>query len=65
MTSRNAFLGDLQERVPEIALDPTLALSLIVEYYYIDINANVNYLINFVMDNPYSSADFCLRALVA
>ena len=46
MTSRNTLLKQL--------LKPTLALSLIERYYYIDINANVNYLMNFVMDNIYS-----------
>ena len=67
MTSRNAFLYDLQEHVPglppgmrswetsrntllKLLLDPTLALSLIVMYYYIDINANANYLMNFYVD---------------
>ena len=61
--SKIAFLDDLQERVPggtsrntllKKLLDPTLALLLIVSYYYIYINANLNYLINFVKDNLYS-----------
>ena len=58
MTSRNAFLGNLQEHAPETLLKPTLALSLIVRYYCIDTNANTNFLMNLAMDNLYSKIYF-------